>query len=462
MSSGDGEVGNHAHQGDAGDLGAVTEISADLPELVAAARAGDRAAAETLLAAHLPALYRIVGRALDGHADVDDVVQETVLRAYRDLPDLRAPDSFRSWLIAIAMRQISSRLRGRRREQERTAALDDAARIADPEADFADVTLLRLGLSAQRRQVGRAAAWLDPGDRELAALWWQELTGGRTRAEVVAALGIGAAHTRVRLQRMRNRLEQCRLLVAALEAEPACPALEALTDGWNGQPSPRWRKRFARHLRACDTCAPARSGLVPLERLLLGGTLTVPPAAATDPLTTAWFTPAAGAKVAAVVTVGAVVSGGILAGPPDVVMSRPLAAPSTATGRVVIRPADSPDAVVDLDGDRLVLTTGTPGAAVTMVPGLADQTCHSLRYADGRYVRHASFRLVLSAPEDSRLFREDATFCTRPGTAPATIRFTSLNYSGRFVRTVGRELRLEPAEPGATYLSDSTFVLTAP
>lgn len=468
VSAGDGGNGSDARLGDAPDPGALTEGGAETAELVAAARDGDRVAMETLLATHLPMLYRIVGRALDGHADVDDVVQETVLRAYRDLPDLRSPASFRSWLVAITMRQISSGLRSRRQEQSRTAALEDAARIADPDADFADVTLLRLGLSTQRRQVGRAAGWLDPGDRELAALWWQEQTGGRTRAEVVAALGIGAAHARVRLQRMRNRLELCRQLVAALEAEPACPGLEALTDGWNGLPSPRWRKRFARHLRGCDRCRAGGSGLVPLERLLLGGALTVPPvAAATDPLTAGagWFTQAAGAKVAAVVTVGAVVSGGILAGPPawspDTVAARPQATPSATAGRVVIRPAASPDAVVDLDGDRLVITTGTPGAAVTLVPGLADPACHSLRYADGRYVRHASFRIVLGAPQDSRLFREDATFCAQAGTDPGTIRFTSANYSGRFIRAVGRELRLEPAEPGGTYLSDSTFTLIA-
>ncbi|MFD4878946.1 RNA polymerase sigma factor [Streptomyces sp. NPDC058420] len=49
--------------------------------VVVAARAGDPQAVEHLVRACLPLVYNIVGRALDGHSDVDDVVQDTMLRA---------------------------------------------------------------------------------------------------------------------------------------------------------------------------------------------------------------------------------------------------------------------------------------------------------------------------------------------------------------------------------------------
>ena len=52
---------------------------------VVAARAGDPAAIDRLVAGYLPLVYTIVGRALDGHADVDDVVQDTMLRVRRSL-----------------------------------------------------------------------------------------------------------------------------------------------------------------------------------------------------------------------------------------------------------------------------------------------------------------------------------------------------------------------------------------
>ena len=64
---------------------------------VVAARAGDPAAVDRLVAGYLPLVYTIVGRALDGHADSDDVVQDVMLRVLRNLGDLRDPEAFRSW-----------------------------------------------------------------------------------------------------------------------------------------------------------------------------------------------------------------------------------------------------------------------------------------------------------------------------------------------------------------------------
>src|SRR4051812_43575151 len=76
------------------------------PALVVAAQEGNSAAMDELVAAHLPLVYNLVGRALRGHADVDDVVQETMLRLVNGLPRLRDPERFRSWLVTIAIRQI--------------------------------------------------------------------------------------------------------------------------------------------------------------------------------------------------------------------------------------------------------------------------------------------------------------------------------------------------------------------
>src|ERR1700722_16407622 len=81
--------------------------SEDEPDVatVVAAQRGDRSALNELAAAYLPLVYNIVGRAMNGHPDVDDVVQETMLRAVRGVAELRDPAAFRSWLGAIAIRQ---------------------------------------------------------------------------------------------------------------------------------------------------------------------------------------------------------------------------------------------------------------------------------------------------------------------------------------------------------------------
>ncbi|MEU9859987.1 sigma-70 family RNA polymerase sigma factor [Streptomyces sp. NPDC047971] len=242
--------------------------------LVDAAVAGDPHAGERLVRAYLPLIYNIVGRALDGHADVDDVVQETMCRALDGLPGLRDPERFRSWLVAIAMNQI--RRRWRERQSGPVPGLDRAAELADPAGDFVDLTILRLGLSGQRREVAEATRWLDESDRELLALWWLEAGGELSRAELADALAVPPAHAAVRVQRMKERLETGRAVVRALAVRPPCAELLGVTAGWDGHPAPIWRKRIARHLTTCAVCGRTRSGLAPAEGLLVGLGL-VPP-----------------------------------------------------------------------------------------------------------------------------------------------------------------------------------------
>ncbi|WP_055631084.1 sigma-70 family RNA polymerase sigma factor [Streptomyces hirsutus] len=229
-------------------------------------------AQDELVAAHLPLVYNIVGRALNGHPEVEDVVQETMLRALGSLGSLKDPGSFRSWLVAITMNQIRRHWRS---ESHGGAApvrsgLHDAYEVADPGADFVDLTILRLGLEGQRREAAEATRWLDPDDQALLSLWWLEAAGELTRAEVAAALELPPQHTAVRVQRMKAQLETARLVVRALSAQPRCVLLDDITEAWDGVPSALWRKRIARHARDCTVCAGFQSGLVPAEGLLVG------------------------------------------------------------------------------------------------------------------------------------------------------------------------------------------------
>ncbi|MGW0706967.1 RNA polymerase sigma factor [Streptomyces sp. NPDC002643] len=233
---------------------------------IAAAQAGDRRALDELVEGWLPLVYNIVGRALNGHADVDDVVQETMLRAVDNLGTLRDPDSFRSWLVAIAMRQIRDRARRRT-----TDPLGEDTGDGQGAADFAELTVLRLQLEGQRREVAEAVRWLDDEDRQLLSLWWLEVAGELTRRELAAAVGISRQHAAVRVQRMKARLETARGIVRALDS--SCDDLRLVTVRWNGRPDSVWRKRIARHIRGCARCDGQRGAdamVVPAERLLVG------------------------------------------------------------------------------------------------------------------------------------------------------------------------------------------------
>ncbi|MBK3577158.1 sigma-70 family RNA polymerase sigma factor [Streptomyces sp. MBT65] len=246
--------------------------------VVTAACAGDRQALDHLLRQCLPLVYNIVGRALNGHADVDDVVQETLLRMVRGLPKLRDPSAFRSWLVAITIRQVRDREQIRAADRDRRAHLEDAEAITDPALDFAGLTILRLGLTEQRREVVEATRWLDPDDQELLSLWWLEETGELERADLAGALGLSDRHASVRVQRMKKQMEVSRVVVRALAAVPRCAELAETAETWDGMPSALWRKRFARHIRGCGVCQGLDEGLLPMDRLLSGLPLVAVPA----------------------------------------------------------------------------------------------------------------------------------------------------------------------------------------
>ncbi|WP_371649816.1 MULTISPECIES: sigma-70 family RNA polymerase sigma factor [unclassified Streptomyces] len=236
---------------------------------VEAARAGDQQAQDELVAACLPLVYNIVGRALNGHADVDDVVQESVLRMLDGLAGLRDPGSFRSWVVAITMNQLRQYWQRARTRPDGTG-IQETCDLPDPGADFVDLTILRLGLSGQRREAAEATRWLEPEDRGLLSLWWLETAGCLTRAEVAASLELSPQHTAVRVQRMKERLDASRQVVRTLAVAPRCHELTGLLSLWDGVPSALWRKRITRHTRVCPVCSGLGSGLVPPEGLLAG------------------------------------------------------------------------------------------------------------------------------------------------------------------------------------------------
>ncbi|GLY30434.1 sigma-70 family RNA polymerase sigma factor [Kineosporia sp. NBRC 101731] len=246
-------------------------------DLVLLAQAGDRAALDELVTTHLPLIYNVVGRALNGDSDVDDLVQDTMMGIIRGLPELREPGRFRSWAVTIAYRRMQEHYRQRYRTSYRTVFRRVETDIPDPQADFAERTVSELALQGQRRELAQAARWLETADRHLFSLWWQEGAGELTRAELARAIDATPQHTAVRLQRMRQRLDGTRGLLRALNARPRCADLDDLVKTWDGRADSRWRKRLTRHTRDCAQCRPYARDLVSGESLLQGiGLVAVP------------------------------------------------------------------------------------------------------------------------------------------------------------------------------------------
>lgn len=491
-------------------------MDADHVRLVVAAQRGDERAREELVSVYLPLLYNIVGRALSGHADVDDVVQETLLRAVRDLPALRAPESFRSWLVSITLRQVNTYWQRQRTLADRTTLLDEALPVPDAAAPLEDTTILRLRMSDERGQAVEASRWLDAEHRVLLSLWWQECAGLLSRQDIADATGVGVSHTGVRLQRMREQLELSRTIVAALAADPRCPGLSATVSGWDGARTSVWRKRIARHTRDCAICTATAAERVPAELLLSGLTPLAVPAALLGALVAKGLL--SGTTVATAATAsatGTAAGGGALLGKLHAVTAQPIAtlatgavlvtgtatyvawpepehrapgvaaaptagttipAPSTTSapsatpspagpavvplGARSLESVDRPGQFLTYDGDFATLASAA--ATFTVSKGLADSRCVTFRAADGRYLRHHYLRLRLSADDGSRLFREDATFCPRHGTADGSVTLHAHNYPGSALRPRDGSIRLDGSNGTRTFTGQASFVVRAP
>lgn len=69
---------------------------------LAAAQAGDEGAFRSLVGPHAGELLRHAYRMLGSHQDAEDAVQETLLQAWRALPQFAGRSSLRTWLFGIA------------------------------------------------------------------------------------------------------------------------------------------------------------------------------------------------------------------------------------------------------------------------------------------------------------------------------------------------------------------------
>src|SRR5215213_1838418 len=96
-------------------------------ELIARWRAGDERAATSLVARHAPALARFA-MSLGQRSDVEEVVQDTFVRAFGSIESFRADSSLRTWLFTIERRLVLDRRRAERRRKEDSTVEDaDAA-----------------------------------------------------------------------------------------------------------------------------------------------------------------------------------------------------------------------------------------------------------------------------------------------------------------------------------------------
>ena len=92
-------------------------------ELVRRVRRGDAAAFDLLYMRYRHKVHGLIGRYLTRPEDVEDIAQETFIKAYRALPRFRGESAFYTWLYRIAVNTAKNHLAARH-QRVQTVELD--------------------------------------------------------------------------------------------------------------------------------------------------------------------------------------------------------------------------------------------------------------------------------------------------------------------------------------------------
>jgi RNA polymerase sigma-70 factor (ECF subfamily) len=160
---------------------------------------GDRDAFGILAERALPRLVGTAGLILRDPDAADDAAQETLVRAWRDLPGLRDPDRFDAWLHRVLVRACGDQVRRRQRDRR-----DASAAIAAPASPDAAQRV------ADRDEMERALGRLSVEQRTAVVLHYYL---GLSHPEVAEATGQPIGTVKSRLSRALD------LLQAALAAD---------------------------------------------------------------------------------------------------------------------------------------------------------------------------------------------------------------------------------------------------
>jgi RNA polymerase sigma-70 factor (ECF subfamily) len=170
---------------DAGRGGGGGEEQRDL-ELIARWKGGDERAATELVERHSAALARFAVSSGERN-EIDELVQDTFVRAFNSLDGFRGDSSYRTWLFTNQRRLLLDRRRTEKRRRDRTEVQEGDASTEYDALDtvVADETQKRL-----RHAVDR----LSPTQKEVFSL---RVSEGLSYKEIAEAVGTTEGAARV-------------------------------------------------------------------------------------------------------------------------------------------------------------------------------------------------------------------------------------------------------------------------
>lgn len=161
--------------------------------LLSAARGGDEAAFLKLYSRHAGRVRRLVERWVSDPDMIEDLCQESWMRAFRGLDRFRGESEFGSWIHTIARNVVIGRGRTVQRRSELLAESWRPDLAVQPE---------RIEL---RLELTRALSGLPPGMRQV--IWLHDVEGW-THKDIGTLMGVAPGTSKSQLFRARARLRE--------------------------------------------------------------------------------------------------------------------------------------------------------------------------------------------------------------------------------------------------------------
>ncbi len=249
-------------------------------QLLEQVKKGDPKAMDQLLSRHEQKIYRFGLRMCGNEDDARDVLQETLLAAFKNLGTFRGDSQLSTWLYQVAR---SFCIKHRRRREGEPAHLES---MEGSEVKAIPTDSSSLETKAHAREVGyviqAAMNTLQLDHREALVLRDVEGLSAEEAAEVV---GIEVGALKSRLHRARVQLKQS--LAAVLDdqdTELGCPELQSDLSAYAASEIDQAAcARIEAHLEKCPHCTAACDSLkrtVSMCRAIPGGEVPAPVRAA--------------------------------------------------------------------------------------------------------------------------------------------------------------------------------------
>ena len=168
---------------------------------------GSRTRFRSLYESTFDLIYAFVARSRGAGGDVDDVIAEIYLAAWRRIKDVPAPPGDRLWMYGVARNTLARFERSSRRRSRLFSRLSSQPGAGAPTIES----------RSSHPEVIDAVARLPKQEREVIQLiYWD----GLSQDEAATAIGCSSNALRIRLHRAKKRLTQRLGIVGAVSTPP--------------------------------------------------------------------------------------------------------------------------------------------------------------------------------------------------------------------------------------------------